>query len=512
MKKNNFKNIKIILGTLFLLVNIAFSQSITKKPYLVLPGETEMVIRVETDSKVNCSVNYGVTKNELSQNVKGTLRGVKENYYLYQFLLNNLKSDVKYYYQVLVGDKKSKVSHFTTFDKKEKNIHFVAMGDSRSNPDIFETIMQTVEKTTPNFMISMGDLVREGGKFNEWDKYFFDITKNVISSTPIISALGDHEGNDDNGELFRHYLLTDEPLKKQWFSFNYGDAHFIALDYRCPDSKEMIEWFINDITKSDARWKFVFMHRPSYNFSGHQSRWGFDKWPELFRKYKIDIVFAGHSHIYERFFPMMPLNEEDSWAVTYITTGGAGAGLYNETCKYKSLAAAASINHFVDVLLSGDTLKLRTIKSDNTLFDSLTIIKQGDKQSKEYLGLVLDQNEVNLQSSFIAAISLSLDYVPLGSNRTPGVDLLFNSTVNMDIPFTLELTEESAKYYKMESANGVLPANGEVKIHLHPRGGITDYVSVHKWGELDPPLQIKMVYKYAGKDETLISVPAKYWY
>jgi hypothetical protein len=505
-----------IYNSLFLLIigltGSLFSQHISKQPYLVLPGQNSMIVRLELDKKADCVLEYGVSDKKMIYHKKGMLRGVKENHYLYEFRLENLTGRQTYYYRVAAGEEKSAIRNFTTYGGNKKNIHFVAMGDSRSNPDIFKAIMTNVKNDRPDFIISMGDLVGRGGAFDEWNTYFFNIAEDVIADIPLVSALGDHEGNDDNGELFRHYFLTDEPLKKQWFSFDYGDAHFAVLDYRRADSAEMINWFIDDVSKSKARWKFVYMHRPCYNFSGHQSRWGFNKWPELFRKFKIDIVFAGHSHIYERFFPIRPFDEADAWAVTYITTGGAGAGLYKETGKYKPLAAAGSINHFVDIRISGDTLILRTIKNDASLFDSLTITKRGNIQSKKYLAMAIDQNEVDLLSGFISAISLSLDYVPLGSSRTPGVDLLLESTVDEDIPFSIELSNESKEFYKMKAVSGILPENEKITVHLNPLGGIKDYVCVHKWGELNPPLQVKMIYKYTGKEDTLISIPAKYWY
>jgi hypothetical protein len=513
MMLNNYKN--IVRRTMFFLSLILstnlFSQHISKQPYLILPGENMMIVRVELDENRDCMLQYGLEEGKLINSVRGVIRGVKENHYLYEFRLEKLLEGKKYFYQVLLGDEKSRLQYFNTFKKNEKNIHFAAMGDSRSNPDIFDVVMDNVESNDPDFIISMGDLVHDGGMFSEWDTYYFDIAQNVIANIPLVSSLGDHEGNDDNGELFRHYLLTDEPLKKQWFSFDYGDAHFIALDYRRADSTEMINWFIDDVSKSKARWKFVYMHRPCYNFSGHQSRWGYDKWPELFRKYKIDIAFAGHSHIYERFYPMRPIDEPQSWPVTYITTGGAGAGLYKKTDNYTSLAFAESINHFVDVKISGDTLKLRTIDNKRSVIDSLTIIKKGDTHEEEYLNMVLDQHEVNLQASIISAISLTLDYVPIASNMTPGVDVEFVSAVDEDIPFDLELTKESAGFYKMKPLSGIIKAHEKEVIHLHIIS-IGENVCVHKWGEISPALMIKMNYKYGGKKEQIISVPAKYWY
>ena len=124
-----------------------FAQSITKYPYLIMHGDTTMIIRVETSSEVACIVKYGFTENEFVENVNGSLRGIKENYYLYEFKLGDLVADKKYFYQVSVGNTKCEISYFTTFKKEETNIHFAAMGDSRSHPDDFEMVMYNVEQS-----------------------------------------------------------------------------------------------------------------------------------------------------------------------------------------------------------------------------------------------------------------------------------------------------------------------------------------------------------------------------
>ena len=506
MKKSNFNISGIFIFSLIFAFSL-FAQSITKEPYLIMPGETDMIVRVETDGEISCTINYGFTESELAKSSNGTLRGTKESHYLYEFNLTNLDAGKKYFYQVSVGNNKSDIQHFVTYKKEEKNIHFAAMGDSRSHPDDFEMVMQNVEQSNPSFIISMGDLVKDGGTFAEWDKYFFKVAKDVIANTPLVSVIGDHEGNDDNGELFRHFLKTTQPFNKQWFSFDYGDVHFIALDYRWPDSQEMLSWFVNDITKSTARWTIVYMHRPSYNFSEHQSAWGQDKWPKLFRDNKVDIVFAGHSHIYERFYPMAPSDEPNSWPVTYITTGGAGAGMSRPDI-YDPLAKVSSKNHFVDVVVTGDTLKLKTIGKNHIIIDSLNIIKVGDTHNNEYLDLVQDQNMVNLESSFIRSIALKLHYIPTNSYDVPGVELELNSTVSSEIPFTVKLADESINNYEMPEVGGVLPANGSKKVNLKIMGKVD--ISLGDWNKLSPNLKIKLVYTYNSEKDSLISIPAYY--
>jgi predicted phosphodiesterase len=56
---------------------------------------------------------------------------------------------------------------FKTYRNNQDRFTFVAMGDSRSNPDIFKKILDETVLENPDFIISMGDLV-EGGGINYW--------------------------------------------------------------------------------------------------------------------------------------------------------------------------------------------------------------------------------------------------------------------------------------------------------------------------------------------------------
>ena len=120
------------------------------------------------------------------------------------------------------------------------------------------------------------------------------------------------------------------------------------------------------------------MHRPTYNLGGHRVAWGKDVWPELFRENKIDIVFAGHSHLYERFYPLRPMSKPDAWPVTYITTGGAGASLY-EAIENPSMAYTKSINHFLKVDIHKNKIRLKAIGIDGEILDSISWEKKKGK-------------------------------------------------------------------------------------------------------------------------------------
>jgi predicted phosphodiesterase len=492
------KHFKFLFLFIFLLTVNGYTQKITKGPFLVEPGDTVMLIRWETDQPVGCSVKFGQT-DALDSEVKAELRGEKYGGYLYQATLVELEQDSDYFYQVFAGESISGIKKFRTTSPNADRMRFVAMGDSRSNPDIFKKIIDNMQVTNPDFIISMGDLVANGGTYTEWEEFYFSVAGVTIDHVPLVSTLGDHEGSGDEGELFRHFLRTDQPTEKQWFSFNYGNAHFISLDYRHPDSEEMISWFKEDIESADAKWNFVYMHRPCYNLGGHRSAWGRDKWPELFRQYRVDIVFAGHSHQYERFHPIRPVTQPDSHPVTYITTGGAGAGLYDVT-QNPYLARAESVNHYVDFEISGDTLRAKAIRNDNTLLDEFRMIKSKDNYDDNYLALTMPQENLDILTMFTRAASFSIETIPLDDHPSRAFVNL-KSTIADDIGYIIKLSEASQPFYQMESVSDSLKGyeNKQIPLSILSKTDMT----VSRWGDIKPELIITITYKYKTGEYTI---------
>jgi predicted phosphodiesterase len=465
-----------------------------------------MIIRWETDAPSSGIIKYGVD-NILNMEDSASIRGIKNGGYLYEVGLDRLKPGNKYSYQIITDSYETTIQHFITHTDDQQSIRFVAMGDSRSNPSIFQNIISNVKDENPDLIISMGDLVENGGDYDQWGDYYFSVAKSLINQIPLISTLGDHEGDGDDGELFRHYLRNDQSTDKQWFSFDYGNAHFISLDYRHADSKEMIDWFIQDITASEANWNFVYMHRPCYNLGGHRSTWGREFWPELFSKYKIDIVFAGHSHIYERFYPLKSISQNDSWPVTYITTGGAGAELYDIT-KSKFLAALESVNHFVAIELLGDTLKAEVIRNNRSLLDKFTIIKENGNIDEKYLSQISIKEEIDNFTMFTRALSSSIEPIPL--NYYPGkIEIEFVSSSDKSIPFSIKLSDKSDDSYSMEPIFGIIegdePEQVSLKIYTN-----TD-ITISPWGDITPELILQAKYTDEFGEKVSEGATIGYW-
>jgi len=93
---------------------------------------------------------------------------------------------------------------------------------------------------------------------------------------------------------------------------------------------------------------------------GHHAHDSIDKYPEqrdrleaLFAKFKVDAVFSGHEHYYER-------RTVDGFP--HIITGGGGAPMYDKE-EY------GGFSHFVQVTVDGDKVSAEVVDVNGKVRD-----------------------------------------------------------------------------------------------------------------------------------------------
>jgi hypothetical protein len=207
------------------------------------------------------------------------------------------------------------------------------------------------------------------------------------------------------------------------FSFNYGNAHWTVLDANATvdwTNRDLQEWVANDLAAAkDATWRFVSFHQPGFN----SSKKHFDEQymrilSPVFEAGKVDIVFNGHVHNYQRSYPLRFVPSEGHGAsaalgadgkpakvrhvdgkltldksfdgrsdttpdgVIYLVTGAGGQNLYNpeqqddpsswQEFTFKHISKVHSLT-VADV--DGPTLTVRQLTSDGGEVDRFVVTK-----------------------------------------------------------------------------------------------------------------------------------------
>jgi len=199
---------------------------------------------------------------------------------------------------------------------------FVALGDNRSEDQDHSLVIRGARSVLADVLINTGDMVMTSVP-EDWTT-FFRIERNLLATTPLFPAFGNHEAIN-RPELYDHVFVCPRPGLKGTRSCvrDYGDLRVIQVDSeaRVRVQRPWIESVLAEAPPAGGRRVVVIaMHRPVYTFSRHPPalHWR-DAIHPLARKYGVEVVFQGHNHTYERFVVD---------GVTYVTTGGGGAPRY----------------------------------------------------------------------------------------------------------------------------------------------------------------------------------------
>lgn len=240
---------------------------------------------------------------------------------------------------------------------------FAVFGDCGLNTLGQRNLAYRVFQQKPDFLVIPGDIVYRHGRVAEYLENFFPIYNadnpalNVgaplMRNTLFVAVPGNHDiargsfGNSGDFFIFpdgmAYYLLWSQRLNgpqcspmerntspvRAWdldmknflesagerfpdmatFSFDYGNSHWTVLDanaYMDWTQAKWKDWLEKDLAKSQqATWRFVTFHQPCFiSGSSHSDEQRMRLLTPLFEKYKVDLVFTGHVHNYQRSYPL----------------------------------------------------------------------------------------------------------------------------------------------------------------------------------------------------------------
>jgi predicted phosphodiesterase len=263
---------------------------------------------------------------------------------------------------------------------------FVVFGDSGTGSAAQFEVARLIEKLEPDFFLHTGDVIYESGEARHYDPRFFAPYAVTLREAPIYPTIGNHDvgGIKAAAYLEAFHLPSNNSERSEWYySFHYGNAHFIALYAKPGDPSQyapgtpQYEWLNEELRNSTARWKFVYFHPAPYVSSLRGSDLPSRQvLSPLFETYAVDVVFTGHEHLYERTLPRLDFVPGGS-AVTYIVTGGGGARL-TRAGRSDFTAYSESAYHVVEVRVMGDVLVAQAIRVDGVVMDTFARQKPAD--------------------------------------------------------------------------------------------------------------------------------------
>lgn len=186
--------------------------------------------------------------------------------------------------------------------------------------DWTKSTLDHISKSNYDVMLLPGDLSYADTLQTLWDS-FGRLVEPLASRRPWMVTQGNHEIEKIpilHRQSFTSYnarwLMPFEQsgsTSNLYYSFEVSGLHIIMLGSYADfgPSSAQYKWLNNDLKKVDRKktpWVIVLVHAPWYNSNNaHQSEYESygmkSSMEDLLFKARVDIVFAGHVHAYERF-------------------------------------------------------------------------------------------------------------------------------------------------------------------------------------------------------------------
>ncbi|CAE5984634.1 unnamed protein product [Arabidopsis arenosa] len=291
-------------------------------------GKAVIVSWVTQEAKGSNKVIYWKDNSSKKHKAHGKTNTYKfYNYtsgYIHHCPIRNLEYDTKYYYVVGVGQTERMFWFFTPPEiGPDVPYTFGLIGDLGQSYDSNITLTHYENNPTKGqAVLFVGDISyadtypdHDNRRWDSWGRF----AERSTAYQPWIWTTGNHEldfapeiGENRPFKPFTHRYRTPyrssgstEPF---WYSIKRGSAYIIVLASYSAYGKytPQYQWLEEEfpkVNRTETPWLIVLMHSPWYNsydyhyMEGETMRVMYEAW---FVKYKVDVVFAGHVHAYER--------------------------------------------------------------------------------------------------------------------------------------------------------------------------------------------------------------------
>ena len=203
-----------------------------------------------------------------------------------------------------------------TLPNRDDSVRFAVIGDTGSGTKTQREVgvmMAEYREVFPfEFVLMMGDNMYGGEIARDFKVKFEEPYKELLAAeVKFYASLGNH----DQGLQVNYVNFNMNG--KEYYRFKKGNVAFYALNSNYMDKKQ-VQWLEKELAQDTSEWKIVFCHHAPY--SSAKKHGSDDQLREvvepIFLKYGVNVVLAGHDHIYERVKPQK--------GIYYFVSGAAG--------------------------------------------------------------------------------------------------------------------------------------------------------------------------------------------
>ncbi len=351
-------------------------EGIRKGPWLMDPRVGSLTVMVERERPGPVTVRAWELVPAGEQQPAPVVAEDPGDRVMHEVHLTGLTPGGRYRYEVSGPGLETAAGTFNTMPDSFVPFRFVLYGDTRGNGRAHVSTMRAIRREGADFVVHTGDLVGDGRRESDWQK-FFTTERDVLRNTVWMPVVGNHEIRRPSRvgiENFRHYVHAsdeDSPRPELDYSLRYGNVRMILANaFDDWSSPRMRAWLEGQLTRARAEgpddFVLVVLHWGMHSSGPHgeNSSLRAAGLADLFRRHRVDLVVAGHDHVYER-------GEERG--LRYMVTGGSGAPLYKHATTRPYTQVFARQHHYVRVDVERDTLSFVALRPDGSVLDRFTI-------------------------------------------------------------------------------------------------------------------------------------------
>ncbi|MCY7357989.1 MAG: metallophosphoesterase [Rudanella sp.] len=427
---------------------------LTRGPYLQVVTQTGITIRWRTDTPQASRVWIGTAATALNQSVTDPA-AVTEHI----VSVTGLSPATRYFYAIGQGETRLSGDANHSFKTAlpagdTRPFRIWSLGDfgngTQNQTDVYEQYKKATANRPADLWLWMGDNAYCCGTDEEYQKYIFDVYGPHLRSLPSYPVPGNHDYADQNQKFdspyFSVFSFADRGQaggvpsgSKLYYSFDYGNVHFVMLDsFGLEDGKwilydptsPQVRWLERDLAANQASarkqtWTVVVFHHPPYTKTARDSdaeealRLLRENLTPILERYNVDMVMNGHSHTYERtyrirdhrglaatFDPAQHLAETTTArydgspnscpiltkgkGIVYVVNGSGGAlgGAYFNNPNHPAMATTfKTIGGSLVLDVNDNRMDAQFIAADGSIQDRFTIMKnvgQSQRLTAEY--------------------------------------------------------------------------------------------------------------------------------
>ena len=322
---------------------------LVRGPYLQLGTPSSMIVRWRTDGFTDTKLSYGAAPDSLDTTIEiATLT------HEHEVSITGLDSSTRYYYEI--GNSETMLAggdddHFFKTSPplgSTDPIRIWVIGDSgqcavdnegcREAMEVKDEYLEWTEANgnrPADIILMLGDNAYNDGTDTEYTRGLFEPFGEVLRNHVLWPVPGNHEFGDSDSpsQSGPYYEAFTLPISAQagglasgteaYYSFDYGNVHFAALDSHdtdrtapansttniCPENGNagaMYTWLCEDLAATTQDFVFAFWHHPPYTKGSHDSDAEAqlfemrEKFVPVLEHHGTDLNLTGHSHSYER--------------------------------------------------------------------------------------------------------------------------------------------------------------------------------------------------------------------